>query len=108
MLTGDGSDGHGKFLVEGTSLGSVTSWPTEPLDEPAHLAHHPLDVRFGCPEARDARPHDRGTVAEPDLRHPRDLVLIEGRQELGGDEAGPGEAHQRKRLRGDDTTARAP
>src|SRR2546421_10427878 len=65
------------------------------LDEPTHLAHHPLDVRLGGPETRDARPQDWSSVAEPDFRHPRDLLRIEGRQELGGDEAVPREAHQR-------------
>src|SRR5439155_17479894 len=82
-------DGHGLrrrvdvvAAVNGYRLASHVWFP--PLREPAHLAHHPLDVRLGRPETGDARPHDRGARAEPDLRHPRGPALADGPHEPGG------------------------
>ena len=53
----------------------------------------------GVPETCDACRHTGGAVAEPDFRHPSDVALMEGRQELGGDEAVPGQASLPQRTR---------
>ena len=78
-----------------------------PQSEPVISPHDPLDVGLRRPETGDARAQDRRAVAEADLGHPGDLPLVERGEELAGDEAVPGEAHERQRRAVDDAPSRA-
>ena len=65
-----------------------------PSNESIHLANYPPDVVLRCSDTGYARPQDRSAATEANLRHPRDLSLMDRRKEPRGIQPVPREAHQ--------------
>ena len=76
------------------------------LDKTMHLTHHPLNISFRCSKTGDTRAY-YGCALDLSFRHPRDLTLAEGSEELSDVKAVSREADKWQWRRVYDTPARS-